>query len=392
MFKIRINNQAWRIDEASGFLRCKAVIIEDAVMPYTLEEVGEIPPHVVVGDVVYLHADKAEFGTPEAIATLEGALLTVGHEWQTVNNENSVGHIAGAPYMEGDELYAEVLVTCPIAITRIQLPEGDPDRLVDLSSSYESKIRWGIGRTLSGHDFHGKQTDFEFNHIALLPEGAGRGGKGVRILNKKTQKPEGSVMEFTIVRLSSGVSIRVANEDVEKLEKADDENKEKMDNMADPAKLQEAMSALEAINTQMAELQTQKSEIEGQLQATKEQLEAALSPAKIEEAATQIANERSVAVKIMNSFNGDVKAIEGQQGEELKVLVVTGYRIANQLPELDENQLKDAGFVSGLYKAYSDTVPSKSSVVGAEAVVINNQRSEKAGPHIKRHHAGDKKS
>lgn len=383
---LKINNQAWRIDESTGFLRAKAVVIEDAVMPYNRHEVGEVPGDIH-GDILYIHAPKDQFSQQNAIDSLNGALLTIGHEWQTINNENSIGHISGTPVLEGEQLIADVLITSPEAITRIQLPEDNPERLVELSSSYESDIHWGAGRTILNRDFHGIQTNFKFNHVALLPKGSGRGGSSVRISNENQEKTE---MDFTRVKLANGSVIHVANQDVDTLEKSETEAKEKTDNAVDPSKLQEAMTELESINNQMSELQKQKGELEGQLVAAKEQLDAALSPAAVEEAAVQIANEKAQAQKIFNSIKGDVKTLEGMHGDKLKTTVVKAHRLANSLPELTEDQLKDSAFIGGLYQAYADSITDKTVVSGAQAVQVNNSAQNQDAPQIKRKYAGDK--
>ena len=367
-------------------MRINAVIIEDSVMPYSVNEFDSIPESVVHGEMILLHAPKEEFATDSAIKSLNGAGLSINHEWQTTETSSQIANISGTPTLINNQLVAEILVTDKEAIKRIQLPDNDPNKLVELSSSYDSDIDWTAGTTEQGEDFHGVQRKFMYNHVALLTEGQARGGSSIRILNKK---PEVPAMEFTKVRLSNGTSVRVANEDVEKVENMD---KEHVDNAADKIKnmeekIKNMQEELEKEKENAKKTKVENSNLEGQLTATKEQLEQANSSENIEKAAIKLANEKSTAEKIMNGFKGNLDDLKGLQGLPLKQKVITSLRAANSLPVLTTEQLANEGYVDGLYQSYSDMAGTQ-KVAGAEVFRMNNQKQSEH--HIKRVHAGDK--
>ncbi|MOA08858.1 hypothetical protein D3C78_1286580 [compost metagenome] len=116
------------------------------------------------------------------------------------------------------------------------------------------------------------------------------------------------------------------------------------------------------------------------MQAYKDQLDAALSPEQVEEAAAEMAEEREEAAAVMNSHG--IKAdetIKKLRGHGLRSKVVNSIRVKNGKAELSADELKDEGYVSGMYKAFADLhVSTKpAAVTGANVVQVNNAAGKK---------------
>ena len=109
----RIQNQAWRYDPDTGFLRCTASILCAGVMIYQPSDLdgAEIPSHLTGNIRLYVPAE--ELRRPDSIATLEGMPAVIGHTWQTAGALSSCGNIAGAPVIQGDHLIADILQLSP---------------------------------------------------------------------------------------------------------------------------------------------------------------------------------------------------------------------------------------------------------------------------------------
>jgi hypothetical protein len=180
-FSARIANRAWRHDPETGFLRCTAVILAVGVLDY---QPSELPPEAPAPDAqgrVRIAVLPQFLAEPESLASLEGMPAVVGHTWQDVRTAAiACGNVAGTPYVSGPDLLADILVVDPDAVRRIMLPEGDPDKLQEISSAYDSVIDFTPGVDVTtGEQYHGVFTNIRYNHVAILPPGRGRAGSSV---------------------------------------------------------------------------------------------------------------------------------------------------------------------------------------------------------------------
>lgn len=371
----RIKNNAWRYDPDTGFLRCTASILCVGVMTYRREELADANPPEGLGDNIRLYVSAEELSKSESVSTLEGMPAVVGHTWQVAGALSSCGNIAGAPVIQGEHLIADILVTDPSAVRRIMLPDGDPERLQEISSAGDWSIIWEPGVSESGEQYDGYFVNISYNHCALLPVGAGRAGASVRIINAK----EVATMEFTRMKVR-GKTIRVLNEDVEKMEEVMNEADAEVKNAITPEQLSSALEELAALKKETADKNARVAELEGMVQAYKDQLDAALSPEQVEEAAAEMAEEREEAAAVMNSHG--IKAsdeIKKLRGHGLRSKVVNSIRVKNGKAELSADELKDEGYVSGMYKAFADLhVSTKpAAVTGANVVQVNNAADQK---------------
>lgn len=371
----RIQNNAWRYNPETGFLRCTASILCAGVMTYQHGDLeGAAIPEHLTGEV-RLYVSPEELSSPESISTLEGMPAVIGHVWQTAGAMSACGNIAGTPTIQGDHLVADILITDPTAVRRIMLPEGDPERLQEISSAGDWSIVWEPGVTDGGEPYDGFFVNMTYNHSALLPAGAGRAGASVRIINTK----EVAKMDFTNVRLRNGKSVRVANEDVDKLMEADAAAEQEVKNAITPEQLTEALEELTALKEETKVKTDRIAELEGMVQAYKDQLDAALSPEQIEEAAEVMNEEREEATAVMNAHGLQVDdATKKMRGHGLRTKVVNSVRVKNGKPELAADDLKDEGYVKGMYKALVElSASAKPAVVaGANVVTIQNDKGE----------------
>ena len=168
----------WRVDE-DGFLRITARVLKEGVFAY-LE--SESPEGVLSHDGVVMHYIPVHEIDNAALASLEGKIVIVGeHIHQSADNlKNSVGSIAGKPYVKDNALYADMLITDSVVAKKIMSGE-----LKEVSSSYSAEFEKKSGEW-NGRLYDGVQHNFSFNHVLLLPEGRGRCGEDVRIINQKT--------------------------------------------------------------------------------------------------------------------------------------------------------------------------------------------------------------
>lgn len=371
----RVVNQQWRLDESTGFLRCTVAVLRVDVLRYLPEELEGAPAPGGDGFVrVFVPAE--ELAAPESVKSLEGMPATVGHIWQDVGTVGaSCGNIAGTPVYRDETLFADVLVVDPETVRRIMLPVGDPERLEEISSAYDANVEWTPGIDGAGNPYHGVFRQIRYNHLAILPQGTGRAGSSVRILNNR----KGAEMPTTQIRLrATGRTIRVENEDVAAVEELDT----KAANAADPAKIQETLDQLAEVNRQMAELGKQKSELEGQVAALQDQLNAAMNPEGIEKAAEEMTEEREDAGKVMNSAGLTLTAEARKlRGHALRLHVVNSVRAARGAQAIEPDKADEA-FVRGMFSTMRDVLPKTAPAVPAGHQIVNAKPEGNGAPAL----------
>ena len=151
-----------------GGLRIPAALTRAGVFEYKRAD-GSVSRELRHPDDVF-HAD--------ALASLDSAPLTIGHVGQVdPNNWGSVavGHVVGSPKKEGDFLVADAQIMRGDAIRQVEA--GD---LKELSCGYSVDLDPTPGEW-QGQQYDARQTGMHYNHVALLPEGAGRAGPDVKL-------------------------------------------------------------------------------------------------------------------------------------------------------------------------------------------------------------------
>jgi predicted transcriptional regulator len=379
----------WDIDPATGFMRARVCFLKYGVMAYASQEINGAAPEP---DPVYMMVDMDALSNPEAIRSLEGMPVMIGHDWaDTSGKYNPVGSVAGTPYMNGPYLEGYIVVTCPETIRKIQSNE-----LHDISAAYDFTPVMDEGE-VDGMPYHGRQTQLRYNHVALLPPGRGRGGEEVRVINQK-DKTGAKTMDFTSVQVIGNLRVRVANEDMGILNEALRELDGKVEAVRVEVKnqmggeLETALAKMEELNTQIASLMEEKASYEGKLQTLREQLDQALDPAGMEDSVNQMVEERDEAAETMMKNAGDMykdkdkvmNELKGLSGDALRLAVVEKIRVANSLSELSDEQKKDNNFIRGAYEVYAANkanakkkphVPGSAALKRASVQNVNEQTS-----------------
>lgn len=366
----RFQNKTWRLDDATGFLRCTATILCVGVLEYLPEELPEFPRPAQ--GPIRIMVDYPTLSDPLAITSLEGMPVVVGHFWQDVDTVLvSCGSIAGAPVCSDTHLTADILVTDREAIRRILLPEGHPEQLVEISSAYDSMVLVEPGiDPATGREYHGKFSNIRYNHSAILPPGMGRAGSTVRIINQQ-KAPK---MDFVKIKLNNGAYVRVANEDVPALE--DDQKKDA--GKVDASDLDGKIAALTDLQKQKDELQKQIDKLTGELSAVKEQLETATADETVETAAETMNAERDEADKVMNSHGLKLTPeLRKLRGHGLRLAVVNSIRAAKNKDPLAADSAE--GFVQGFYGAMRDAPGVQAAPVVPGAAIVNSQVQNQSG-------------
>lgn len=383
------NKFEWRVDK-DGLLRCTTNVLKRCVMPYTVAELGDtVPLELKKQRIVNLFVPDEELENSESLSTLEGKPVSVDHQWQVGGSIDSVGNVAGTPSYnkESGFLSADILVTDPATIKRIT-NAGDKDRLVDQSAAYRNTIDWVSGVSPDGEAFDGIQRNIEYNHIALLPQGTGRAGEEVRILNKDRSISE--VVEFTSMKIGS-TRIRVMNEDVEKLENEMDKKDKEMENASDDVvdEVKKAKKEAETSNECAEKLKSENEGLQAQITTLKETIGDITSPSSMQVALNKALEDQAASSEILNSFTKEVKEdftkeIKALHGHDLRAKVVQHIRTENKKPELTKEELGNEGVVLGMFTALKDTasmVSNKKTIAGADVIKTMNSGGEVDGKY-----------
>lgn len=142
------------------------------------------------GVLVYQNADGSSFREyrpeseafhPDSLKSLEDAVVTVGHPLNEMvspatSSRYGVGHVRGPGRRDGRFVLSELAVLDAKAIGAI-----DARELSDISSGYTCRLEQGPGTTPDGERYDAIQRDVRYNHVALLPAGAGRAGRDVSL-------------------------------------------------------------------------------------------------------------------------------------------------------------------------------------------------------------------
>ena len=173
------NNDRWRVD-ADGFLRVTMCVLRTGVFEYAKadlpEELTNQKPDLRVWRV---RIPETAF-TGDFLKTAEGKpVIEWSHEWQeaaSIDKEKIVGAMAGEAKVDVGAMVIDGIIHDPKTIAAIKAGE-----LVEISAGYHSDIV-----PLDGDpEADAVQGELAMNHVVLLPEGRGRCGPSVRILNAK---------------------------------------------------------------------------------------------------------------------------------------------------------------------------------------------------------------
>lgn len=152
-----------------GGLRVNAAVTRSGVLTYKDQhgkEWRELRP-------------ESEVFKADSLGTLPGAAVTDGHPDKLVTPETfravNRGHVDGAPERDED------LVVTPLAINDGELVRAvDAGERKDVSAGYTCDLEEAPG-VHNGERYDRVQRNIRYNHVALLPPGAGRAGERVSL-------------------------------------------------------------------------------------------------------------------------------------------------------------------------------------------------------------------
>ena len=174
----------WRID-TDGILRVTARVLAEGVFPYLPDESPDGAKETATG-VVGQYIPASEF-TPDALASLEGKPVIINdHVWRdaenTMHDGLTVGAVAGKPKVEDGFVICDFVISDADTIEAIKA-----GKLIEVSAAYDGDGIVEDG-TFEGTPYGARQSNLRFNHVLLLPDGGGRCGHEVRIVNQKQAK------------------------------------------------------------------------------------------------------------------------------------------------------------------------------------------------------------
>lgn len=346
-------------ETADGFLRVKARVLKECVMPYSRDELAGVPDEVQ-GDMIPILVNLEEMTTPEALRTLESAqVVAPDHEWVTPENYGAIskGNAAGAARIVGPYAEIDLLVTDPQAIADIKT-----GKIGEISAGYHGDIVFEPGEH-QGRPYAARQVGLRYNHIAVIEFGHGRAGKEVRILNHNPAAEGDKVMsdvKLVRVKLANGRFVNTDEEGAASIaamnEGVDQEKKRSLD---------EVMNDLKAKNGENATLQSEIEELRGELSVYKEKLDQLLSTEAIEHAASEQVAEQGEADEILeNTLPDDEKkpeiknSVRGKFGNSLHVAVLTacGVKVENMSPEAVRGAFKAQHQIANSFKGRKPVV------------------------------------
>jgi uncharacterized protein len=165
---------AGRLGKASrtpqGGVRVAASLTRTGVLPYRQPD----------GSSRLEYRPATEVFRADSLASLDSAPITRGHAaWITPDNwrDHSLGHVVeGSARKDGALIAAELVIQDNEGMARI-----DASELGEVSMGYTCDFDPTPGTSPEGERYDGVQRNIRYNHVALLPSGAGRAGRDVAL-------------------------------------------------------------------------------------------------------------------------------------------------------------------------------------------------------------------
>lgn len=154
---------------SQGFMRARGFLTRVGVLEYRRAD----------GTVVRELRSPDEVFSAESLATLSGAPVTDLHPTTMVSPSNvrelAIGTVSDAVKPSGDFVEATITIQHADAIAAVEKGERR-----ELSCGYQCRIDPTPG-TYKGQRYDQRQLGVVYNHVALLPRGAGRAGRDVAL-------------------------------------------------------------------------------------------------------------------------------------------------------------------------------------------------------------------
>lgn len=264
-----------------GYLATSVKAARTGIQEYAGREVDPENKHGMRDRaVVRIFRPEEEVFHKDALASFAHRPVTINHPSEAVTADNwrkySVGMTGDEIARDGETVRVPMVVMDAAAIRAI---EGGKR---EISQGYSCDLVWGDGVTPTGLQYDAKQTNIRGNHTAIVD--MARGGHELRIGDENV-----SLKMITVdghqVEVSDAAAIAIAGLQ-SKLTAAD-------------GKVSALTTDLAARDASVATLTTQIATKDAEIATLKKQVEdAAITPAKLRDAAKAYADTRAVAVKI----------------------------------------------------------------------------------------------
>lgn len=159
-------------DTQDGYLVATSKIARTGIQLYRADEVGLIGSHAV-----RVYRAESEVFSKDALASLQHAPVTLNHPKELVTSDNwaslAKGEVSTDILRDGDYLAASLIIKDSDAATAARSTHKE------ISLGYTASITMQDGVSPSGEKYDAVMTDFNYNHLALVPKG--RAGDKARI-------------------------------------------------------------------------------------------------------------------------------------------------------------------------------------------------------------------
>lgn len=342
VFKNRETPQ-WRMTE-DGFLRCTARVMKEKILVYSKEELKNHPDEFDKDEANVFVPGKA-LADAESLKSLEGVpIIAWDHIWTdpSVVKQASVGSVSGTPKVDGEFLVCDLFITDEKTIEQVKNGE-----IGEISAAYYADTVYAPGE-FEGVSYDAQQGNLRYNHIAIIPVGTGRAGEDVKIINKLTggESPE-MADDKKLVRVQARNSKKYLNMDEDSAELYAEESGELDEDEKKYNKTMEDWGLEKTANAELEQnLQARIKELEGEVAAYKQHMEAMGDQNAIEQAARDMVMEQGEAGQILENseimntdgtkmdnvaskeFMNSIKSIHGENLHK-SVLSAVGIKIEN---------------------------------------------------------------
>jgi hypothetical protein len=159
-------------DTQDGYLIATSKVARTGIQIYRADEVG-----LIGSGPVRVYRPESEVFSKDALASLQHAPVTLNHPKELVTSDNwaslAKGEVSTDILRDGDYLAASLIIKDTDATTSAKTTHRE------ISLGYTAHITMQDGVTDRGEKYDAIMTDFNYNHLALVPKG--RAGDKARI-------------------------------------------------------------------------------------------------------------------------------------------------------------------------------------------------------------------
>lgn len=366
-----------RYYDANGFLRIRLRFMRTGLLKYS-PDAENFPAGVPEGAIgpdgmVTVMVEPEDLGDPESLASLTGIDCLPSHVVISPESpQKIIGNVAGLPEFDGTYVTGEAVIKDKATIEQIELPDGDPNKLIEDSACYRHVVEW-VPDPYVNKPYAGRQKKIRYNHFVLLPKGKGRAGPEVCIMNSKDEKmsdkPDGLVACYL---RNKGVVYAKNESDAERILK-EDAIAENEDNPTPPES--DRSAEFEGLMSQLEALRAERDELDALVKELQASLAGANSEEVIEEKAEEISREREEIATAMNAADvmdkeTAIKTLREKQlrGVQARIFAMNSIREKKGRPLIDQKYMNNPDAINGMWEIAKEAIPQVSSVPASSLI------------------------